>query len=135
MIAHATVIKDQQPNGNCTDFFAHGMGLITHEAPFLMTDHPVAYEGTDAAKPLKSGMVLSIETTMLHPKRGFIKLEDTFLVQDRGCELFDREGRGWTGAAGGILLEAGRAVSLLCGMIKLLCFATSKPALRSLALL
>ncbi len=32
-----------------TDFFAHGMGLISHEAPFLMTDHPVAYEGAVVA--------------------------------------------------------------------------------------
>jgi hypothetical protein len=30
------------------------------------------------------GMELSIESTMLHPKRGFIKLEDTVAVNDIG---------------------------------------------------
>jgi Xaa-Pro aminopeptidase len=28
-------------------------------------------------RPLKSSMVLSVETTLQHPRRGFIKLEDT----------------------------------------------------------
>ena len=71
------------------------MGVITHEAPFLMTNHPVAYEGTDAFSPLEAGMVLSVETTMLHPSRGFIKLEDTLAVTQTGYELFGPEGRNW----------------------------------------
>jgi Xaa-Pro aminopeptidase len=85
----------KQPSRGCTDFFAHGMGVITHEAPFLMTNHPVSYEGTDADKPLKAGMVLSVETTMQHPSRGFIKLEDTLAVTEEGYELFGSAGRGW----------------------------------------
>ena len=36
--------------------------------------------------PLESGMVISIETAILHPKRGFIKLEDTVAVTDGGWE-------------------------------------------------
>jgi Xaa-Pro aminopeptidase len=78
-----------------TDFFAHGMGLITHEVPFLMTNHPVAYEGVDAERPLEAGMVISVETTMLHPTRGFIKLEDTLAVTETGYEMFGENGRGW----------------------------------------
>ena len=58
--------------------------LITHEVPFLMTNHPVAYEGVDAARPLEPGMVLSVETTMLHPTRGFIKIEDTMAITETG---------------------------------------------------
>ena len=85
----------RQLNRACTDFFAHGMGVITHEAPFLMTNHPVAYEGVDADQPLQAGMVLSVETTMLHPTRGFIKLEDTLAVTDSGYRMFGKEGRGW----------------------------------------
>lgn len=85
----------RQPDHAVTDFFAHGMGLISHEAPFLMTNHPVAYEGVDATTPLQAGMVLSIETTMLHPTRGFIKLEDTVAVTADGYQLFGTEGRGW----------------------------------------
>jgi Xaa-Pro dipeptidase len=95
VIAHAETELARQPNRAATDFFAHGMGLISHEAPFLMTNHPVAYEGVDAARPLESGMVLSIETTMLHPRRGFIKLEDTVAVTEDGYELFGKTGRGW----------------------------------------
>jgi Xaa-Pro dipeptidase len=95
VIAHAEAALRASPNAACTDFFAHGMGLISHEAPFLMTNHPVAYEGVDAARPLEAGMVLSIETTMLHPRRGFIKLEDTVAVTPNGYELFGDRGRGW----------------------------------------
>lgn len=95
MIAHAQGVLAQQANTACTDFFAHGMGIISHEVPFLMTNHPVAYEGVDADRPLQEGMVISVETTMLHPRRGFIKLEDTVAVTADGCELFGTEGRGW----------------------------------------
>ena len=82
MISNAETTLKGIKNAPHTDFFAHGMGLITHEVPFLMTNHPVAYEGVDAAHPLEPGMVLSVETTMLHPTRGFIKIEDTITIND-----------------------------------------------------
>jgi Xaa-Pro aminopeptidase len=100
MIAHAEAVLKASPSAAFTDFFAHGMGLITHEAPFLMTNHPVTYEGVDAARPLETGMVLSVETTMLHPTRGFIKLEDTVAVTDTGHEMFGARGRGWNRGGG-----------------------------------
>lgn len=40
-------------------------------------------------------MVLSVETTMLHPTQGFIKLEDTVAVTDTGYAMFGDRGRGW----------------------------------------
>lgn len=40
-------------------------------------------------------MVLSIETTLLHPRRGFIKLEDTVAVTETGWTAFGDAGRGW----------------------------------------
>jgi len=95
MIAHAEDALKASKSAAFTDFFAHGMGLITHEVPFLMTNHPVAYEGVDADRPLEAGMVISVETTMLHPKRGFIKLEDTLAVTKTGYEMFGERGRGW----------------------------------------
>ncbi|PSL19358.1 M24 family metallopeptidase [Shimia abyssi] len=95
VIAYAQSVMQANPNSACTDFFGHGMGLISHEAPFIMTNHPVRYDGTDADKPLQTGMVLSLETTMLHPTRGFIKLEDTVTVTDTGYEMFGTTGRGW----------------------------------------
>ena len=96
VIAAGEACRSTQKNAAHTDFFAHGMGLISHEAPFLMTNHPVAYKNRDAGKPLRKNMILSVETTMLHPERGFIKLEDTLCVKDNGYELFGTEGRGWT---------------------------------------
>lgn len=95
MIAAAEATLRAGPSAAFNDFFAHGMGLISHEVPFLMTNHPVAYEGTDARRPLEAGMVLSVETTMLHPRRGFIKLEDTLAVTATGNEMFGTAGRGW----------------------------------------
>lgn len=100
MIAHAESVLKSGPSAAFTDFFAHGMGLITHEAPFLMTNHPVTYVGTDAERPLEAGMVISVETTMLHPKRGFIKLEDTLAITADGYEMFGDRGRGWNRGGG-----------------------------------
>jgi Xaa-Pro aminopeptidase len=40
-------------------------------------------------------MVISVETTLKHPSRGFIKLEDTIAVTDTGFEIFGEGARGW----------------------------------------
>lgn len=76
-------------------FVAHGMGLIGHEAPRLTAMGPIPYPDCDAALPLRAGMVISIETTLPHPKRGFIKLEDTVAVTEQGWDAFGDRGRGW----------------------------------------
>jgi Xaa-Pro aminopeptidase len=81
------------------DFLAHGMGLVSHEAPHLTSKGPVPYPATDADRSLESGMVISVETAILHPKRGFIKLEDTVAVTESGCEGFGDSGRCWNVAA------------------------------------
>jgi Xaa-Pro dipeptidase len=80
---------------DCMHFVAHGVGLVSHEVPHLTDASPVPYAAEDAGRPLKSGMVLSVETTMLHPRRGYIKLEDTVAVLDRGFEFFGGAGRCW----------------------------------------
>lgn len=82
------------------DFVAHGMGLISHEAPWLTDRSAVPYAAYHADRPLEAGMVISIETTLSHPQRGFIKLEDTVAVTDRGWEAFGDHGRGWNRGAG-----------------------------------
>jgi Xaa-Pro aminopeptidase len=51
--------------------------------------------GYDMDRPLQAGMVLSIETTLMHPRRGFIKLEDTVAVTETGWDAFGDKGRGW----------------------------------------
>ena len=80
---------------NNIDFLAHGMGLVSHEAPHLTNHGPVPYTDEDAHRPLETGMVISVETTLKHPSRGFIKLEDTVVVTDTGFEIFGEGGRGW----------------------------------------
>jgi Xaa-Pro aminopeptidase len=71
------------------------MGLITHEAPRLTGKGAVPYPGEDAERPLQAGMVISIETTLAHPTRGFVKLEDTVAVTETGYEAYGDKGRGW----------------------------------------
>ena len=98
IFAAANELVDASPHRAYLDFAAHGMGLVSHEAPRLMSNGAVPYEGYDAVRPLEAGMVISIETTMVHPKRGFIKLEDTVAVTEEGCEGFGDRGRGWNRA-------------------------------------
>jgi Xaa-Pro aminopeptidase len=93
--AAAGELTRRSSHGNSLEFVAHGMGLISHEAPRLTDRGPVPYPAYDADLPLQKGMVLSIETTILHPRRGFIKLEDTVAVAEGGCEGFGDRGRGW----------------------------------------
>lgn len=87
-------LKETSQRDN-TEFLAHGMGLVSHEAPRLTASGPVRYDAADANRPLEPGMVVSVETTMKHPKRGFIKLEDTIAVTATGYEMFGKAGRGW----------------------------------------
>ena len=82
-------------NHNHMHFLAHGMGLVSHEAPRLTNSGPVPYDAYDSARPLESGMVVSVETTLAHPKRGFIKLEDTVVVTDKGFDIYGEGARGW----------------------------------------
>jgi Xaa-Pro aminopeptidase len=89
----ALVAESKQHNN--MEFLAHGMGLVSHEAPHLTNDGPVPYTDEDAHRPLEAGMVISVETTLKHPTRGFIKLEDTIAVTEQGFEIFGEGGRGW----------------------------------------
>jgi Xaa-Pro aminopeptidase len=83
---------------NDLEFLAHGMGLVTHEAPRLTASGPIPYDAYDAGRPLEEAMVISIETTLKHPRRGFVKLEDTVAVTSAGYEIYGEGGRGWNRA-------------------------------------
>lgn len=95
IITIAEDMLNASPYKAYSHFMAHGMGLVTHEAPRLMENRRMSYTAYDADRPLEPGMVVSIETTMGHPKRGFIKLEDTVLVTESGYEALGDAGRGW----------------------------------------
>ena len=86
------------PHAKYTHYMAHGMGLVSHEAPRLMNIPRLSYTAYDADRQLEAGMVISIETTMGHPKRGFVKLEDTVVVTEDGWEAFGDGARGWNKA-------------------------------------
>ena len=77
------------------DFTAHGIGLVSHEAPRLTATGPVPYTPYDADRELEIGMVISVETALLHPERGYIKLEDTLIVREGGWEAPGDGCRGW----------------------------------------
>jgi Xaa-Pro aminopeptidase len=83
------------PSAKSLTFVAHGMGLVSHEAPRLTASGPIPYSASDADLKLEAGMILSVETTMLHPVRGFIKLEDTIAVTADGSVGYGDRGRDW----------------------------------------
>ncbi len=93
--AAAEPLVHKSKHHNHMHFLAHGMGLVSHEAPRLTATGPVPYDAYDAGRPLQRGMVVSVETTLQHPQRGFIKLEDTVVVTDTGFEIYGEGGRGW----------------------------------------
>jgi Xaa-Pro aminopeptidase len=96
--AAADAVLHKSKLHNHTHFLAHGMGLVSHEAPRLTNSGPVPYDAYDATRPLETGMVVSVETTLQHPRRGFIKLEDTVIVQPNGFEVYGDRIRGWNRA-------------------------------------
>jgi Xaa-Pro aminopeptidase len=96
--AAAQPLVMQSKHHNHLEFLAHGMGLVSHEAPRLTSRGPVPYPATDADLPLEAGEVVSVETTLKHPTRGFIKLEDTVVVTEQGHELYGEGARGWNRA-------------------------------------
>ncbi len=74
------------PWGEHGRFTAHGMGMVSHEAP-QVTATP--------ARPLEAGMVLSLETEFRRPDIGHIKYEDTVAITADGCEGLGDAGREW----------------------------------------
>jgi Xaa-Pro aminopeptidase len=99
--AAADAVLHKSKLHNHIHFLAHGMGLVSHEAPRLTNSGPVPYDAYDATRPLETGMVVSVETTLQHPRRGFIKLEDTVIVQPGGFEVYGDRIRGWNRAGRG----------------------------------
>lgn len=93
--AEPDALVARSSNRNDLEFVAHGMGIVSHEAPWITDRCSVPYPAYHAERPLQPGMVLSIETTLKHPRRGFIKLEDTVVVTDDGLEAYGDGGRGW----------------------------------------
>jgi Xaa-Pro aminopeptidase len=92
--AAALAARDESPHGGTIEFVAHGMGLVSHEVPYL-SETSVPYPAVDRDRPLEPGMVLSVETELADEEVGFVKLEDTVAVTDTEPEPFGDGGRGW----------------------------------------
>ena len=105
----ADPLVERSRNRDAIHFVAHGIGIIGHAAPRLSGRGPVTYEGHDADLPLQAGMVLSVETTLAHPRRGLIKLEDTLAVTETGYAAYGDGIRGWNRPATSSSLAARRA--------------------------
>jgi Xaa-Pro aminopeptidase len=67
-------------------FLAHGLGMVSHEPPVV---------AQDSTRRLEPGMVLSIETEVRHPDVGHIKLEDSVVVTQDGCDGLGDVDREW----------------------------------------
>lgn len=96
--AHAAL--EACPDAANMSFLAHGTGLVTHEAPRLTATGSPPYPATHADRPLREGMVLSIESQVVDPQLGFIKLEDTVIVTADGPEPVADHGRGFNPIGG-----------------------------------
>ena len=94
----ALAIMNKSKHTDHMDFLAHGMGLVSHESPRLTNRTRDPYKPEDARRPLEARMMLSVETTLQHPRRGFIKLEDTVAVTETGHEVYGDRLRGWNRA-------------------------------------
>lgn len=92
---HALAELEGCPDRDNMSFLAHGTGMVTHEAPRLTDKGSPPYPADHADRPLEAGMVISVETHVVDPEIGFVKLEDTIFVMPEGWEAAADFGRGW----------------------------------------
>src|SRR5260370_32619625 len=62
--ASAGEVLKRLSRANSLEFVAHWLGLISPEGPRLTSQWPVPYPADDPHRPLESGIVISIETTL-----------------------------------------------------------------------
>lgn len=74
------VIEGAGYGGAFTHSLGHGVGLEVHEMPYLRQKVP------DCNLVLETGMVVTLEPGIYLPGRGGVRLEDTVVILDEGCQ-------------------------------------------------
>lgn len=77
-------------------FTCHGIGLNQHEGPRLSEFGFDAGPGAYTDRPLRAGMVVSVETQLTNRTVGMVKIEDSVAVTDTGVELLAAGGSEFT---------------------------------------
>ena len=72
--------------GYFTHSTGHGVGIEIHEGPRL---------GKKQTQKLKSGMVITIEPGVYMPGKFGVRIEDTVLVTERGCDILTPTPKAW----------------------------------------
>jgi len=80
------VIEDQGYGRKFSHSLGHGIGLRIHEGPWLRSNQD---------KPLKAGMVVTVEPGIYVPGFGGVRIEDDVLVTRDGCQVLSSTPKQW----------------------------------------